>query len=126
MPLTPDEKDTLTALEHHLREDDPTLAAELARGPRSTRLSRAHVLLARRVALLMGALVVLAALAPVLADRFGTIGIGIVTALLAVTWLVTTARAGARGHDPAPPGRPRESRARLDRRRHPAPPSDRP
>jgi hypothetical protein len=30
MPLTPDEKDMLTALEHRLRTDDPALAAALA------------------------------------------------------------------------------------------------
>jgi hypothetical protein len=52
MSLTPDEKDALTALEHHLCEDDPTLAAELARGSRPPCLSGAHILLARRVALL--------------------------------------------------------------------------
>jgi Protein of unknown function (DUF3040) len=126
MPLTPEEKDALTELEQHLREDDPTLAAELARGPGHSTFDCAHVLLARRVAVLIGALVVLAVFAPVVADSFGTIGIGIVSVSLAVTWLLTTARAGARGHDLAPPARPRGSRGRLDRRRRAASPSDGP
>jgi hypothetical protein len=119
MSLTPDEKDALTALEHHLCKDAPTLAAELARGPRPPCVSGAHILLARRVALLMGALIVLAAFAPVVAERFGTVGIGIATALLAVTWLVTSARpTGA--HAPVP----REARARRNRGQGFASPSD--
>jgi len=73
MPLTPDEKQTLTALENQIREDDPALAAILAHGPRPPHSFRGYRLLARQVALLLAALVALAALAPAVADRFGAL-----------------------------------------------------
>lgn len=103
MPLTPDEKDTLDALEHRLREDDPALAAVLTHGPRPPRRSPGFLLLARQAALLLGALSVLAALGPGVADRFGVAGIGLLTASLIVPWLVMTARARASGSDPTTP-----------------------
>jgi hypothetical protein len=106
MPLTPDEKDMLTALEHQLRADDPALAAALAHGPRPPRRSRGHLLAARQIALLIGALSVLAALGSIVADRFGVVGVGVVTASLIVPWLVTSARAAAHRHDPVPAAEP--------------------
>lgn len=74
MPLTPDEKDTLTALEQQLRADDPALAAALARGLRPPRRSGGHILPVRQVGLLIGALFVLAALGQAVADRFESSG----------------------------------------------------
>jgi hypothetical protein len=109
MPLTPDERHLLIALEHQLREDDPALAAVLARGPRPPRWSRRDLLLARQIALLLGALLVLAVLGPVVADRFGTAGIGIITGSLIAPWLVSSARAGVRHVDPASGARPHGS-----------------
>lgn len=100
MPLTPDEKDTLTALERQLSTDDPALAAALAHGPRPLPRSRRYLLPARQVALLIGALSVLAVLGSIVADRFGVVGIGVVTASLIVPWLITSARAAAHRHDP--------------------------
>jgi hypothetical protein len=108
MPLTPDEKDTLTALERQLRTDDPTLAAALTHGPRPPRGSRVHLLLARQIALLIGALSVLAVLGSIVADRFGVVGIGVVTASLILPWLVMSARAASDHHTPLPTGWPRE------------------
>lgn len=116
MPLTPDEKDVLTALEHQLQTDDPALAAALAHGPRSPHRSHGHLLLpARQIALLIGALSVLAALGSIVADRFGVVGVGVVTASLIVPWLVASARAAARGHDPVSTAAPHESDGRDPR-----------
>ena len=89
MPLTPDEKDALIALERQLRGDDPALAATLARGPRP---GHAHALLARQIATLLGALLVLVGIGPFVADTFGIIGVGVVTSLVIVPWLVAAAR----------------------------------
>lgn len=109
MPLTPDEKDVLTALEHQLRTDDPALAATLAHGPRSPRRSHGYLLLpARQIALLIGALSVLAVLGSTVADRFGVVGVGVATASLILPWLVTSARAAADHHDSLPTARPSE------------------
>lgn len=109
MALTPDEKDTLTALEQQLRADDPALAAALARGLRPPRRLAGHILPARQVALLIGALFVLAAFGQAIADRFGVIGIGIITGSLIVPWLVTSDRAVSHGHNAVPTARPHES-----------------
>ncbi len=100
MPLTPDEKDTLTALERQLSTDDPALAAALANGPQPPPTSRRYLLLAPQIALLIGALSVLAVLGSIVADRLGVVGIGVVTASLIVPWLVTSARAAAYRPDP--------------------------
>ncbi len=115
MPLTPDEKDVLTALEHQLRTDDPALAAALAHGPRSPHRSHGHRVPARQIALLIGALSVLAALGSIVADRFGVVGIGVVTASLIVPWLVASARAAARRHDPVSTAAPHEPDGRDPR-----------
>ena len=100
MPLTPDEKDTLTALEHQLRADDPVLARALAHGPRPPRTPGGQVLRAREVALLIVALLVLAVFGPAVEDRSGALGLGVVTSLLIVPWLITSARAAAHRQDP--------------------------
>jgi hypothetical protein len=108
MPLTPDEKDRLTALEHQLSTDDPALAAALAHGPQPPHRSRGHLLLARQIALLIGALSVLAVLGSIVADRFGVVGIGVTTASLILPWLVTSARAASDRHNPLPTARLKE------------------
>lgn len=100
MPLTPDEKDTLTALEHQLRADDPVLARSLTRGPRPSRTPVGQLLRAREIALLIVALLVLAAFGPAVEDRSGALGLGLVTSLLIVPWLITSARAAAHRPDP--------------------------
>jgi hypothetical protein len=105
MPLTPAERANLTALEHQLRADDPALAASLAQGPRPPRTLRplgAPILRAREIALLLGALLVLAVLGPPVDDRFGALGLAVTTASLIVPWIIISARAGARRHDPVP------------------------
>jgi Flp pilus assembly protein TadB len=112
MPLTPAQKKVLSALEHQLHADDPALAAALAQGPRRPRRSRRSLLPARQIALLIGALCVLAALGSIVADRAGVVGIGVVTAALIVPWLVTSARAAAPRHDPASTAGPHESDGR--------------
>ena len=105
MPLTPDEKDTLTALEHQLRADDPALAAALAGGPRRVGRPHEQLLWARQIALLIGALLVLAMFGPVIADQFGTLALGVMTGSLIVPWLITSVRAGSHRPDPASPMR---------------------
>ena len=101
MPLTPDEKDTLTALEHQLRADDPVLARALTRGPRPPRTPGGHVLRAREIVLLIVALLVLAVFGSAVEDHAGALGLGAMTSLLIVPWLITSARAAAHRQDSA-------------------------
>jgi hypothetical protein len=93
VPLTPREKDALVALERQLRGDDPALATTLARGPRPR---HTHTLLTRQIATLLGALFVVVGIGPFAADKFGIIGVGVVTSLVIVPWLVAASRAAAR------------------------------
>lgn len=92
MALTPDEVKVLETIEAGLRAGDPALAAAFSAtrwsfpSERRSAPSRRHVL--HLVALLVG----LAAVSTRFAEQLGVVGLGVLTCVAVVPWLVCTAR----------------------------------
>ena len=94
MPLSPHEEEVLATLERELRAD-PELAAVLDSAPQSVPAGP-PVLLRRQVVFLVAVLAGLAAVAAVAAEQLGTVGLGALTCVATVPWLVATTRSADR------------------------------
>lgn len=101
MPLSPREQRILAGIENRLGESDPALTAAFARARLRSAFWQWYPLSARHTWLLIVALLTLIALSP-LALHLGPAGVGVLTALLIVPWLVSAARVGRRDGDDAP------------------------
>jgi hypothetical protein len=102
MPLSPREQRILAGIENDLGEADPALTAAFARARLRSAFWRRYPLSACHTCLLIVALLALIVLNP-LALQLGPAGVGILTAVLIVPWLVSASRAGRRDSDDAPP-----------------------
>lgn len=94
MSLSPHELEVLARIEEELRDEDPALVSALSRTPLpspTTSTFRSPVSV-RQVLLLLGALTILTALAAVLAEQLGVLGLAALTLAAIVPWLVVTAR----------------------------------
>jgi hypothetical protein len=100
MPLSPREQRILAGMENELGEADPALTAAFARARLRSSFWR-YPLSARHTCLLIVALLAQIVLSP-LALQLGPAGVGILTALLIVPWLVSASQAGRRDGDDAP------------------------
>lgn len=99
MALSPREEKILAGIEDQLGQKDPALAATFARTrlPSSSArrcLPRWFPLSAAHTGLLVLVLLVLVVAHP-LAIELGPAGVGLLTAVLVVPWMVSAARAGA-------------------------------
>lgn len=101
MSLAPREQRILAGIENELGETDPALTAAFARARLRSSTWQRFPLSARHMWLLIVALLAQIVLAPV-ALQLGPAGVGILTALLIVPWLVSASRAGRRDGDGAP------------------------
>jgi hypothetical protein len=101
MPLSPRELRILAGIENELGESDPALTAAFARARLRSSFWQWYPLSARHTCLLIVALLAQIVLSP-LALQLGPAGVGILTALLIVPWLVSASQAGRRDGDDAP------------------------
>jgi hypothetical protein len=101
MPLSPREQRLLAGIENNLGESDPALTATLTRARLRSSFWQRYPLSARHTCLLLVALLAQIVLSP-LALQLGPAGLGMLTALLIVPWLVSASRAGRRNGDDAP------------------------
>jgi hypothetical protein len=101
MPLSPREQRILAGIEIELGEADPALTAAFARARLRSSFWQWYPLSARHTCLLIVALLAQIVLSP-LALQLGPAGVGILTVLLVVPWLVSASRAVRRDGDDAP------------------------
>lgn len=93
MPLSPHEERVLAGVEEQLRADAPELAAALGAGPRTRPAPPVRPWLVLVLALALAGLAVVGTVA---GDRLGPAGLAVVTAVVAVPWLVAAARSARR------------------------------
>jgi hypothetical protein len=98
MPLSPREQRILAGIENELGAADPALTAAFARAALRSSFWQRYPLSARHTCLLIVALLTLIVLNP-LALQLGAAGVGILTVLLIVPWLVNASRAALRDGD---------------------------
>jgi hypothetical protein len=110
MSLAPREQRILAGIENELGETDPALTAAFARARLRSSFWQRFPLSARHTCLLIVALLALIVLSP-RALQLGPAGVGILTALLIVPWLVSASR-GRRDGDDAPRTPPHGSAGR--------------
>ena len=93
MPLSPYEMKVLATIEEELRDEDPALAAlsRTSLSSFSTFSPRSPLSIGQGL-LLLGALIGLAAVCTVFAERLGVVGLAVLTCVAVVPWLVATAR----------------------------------
>ena len=101
MPLSPREQRILAGIANELGEADPGFTAEFTRARLRSSLWQRYPLSARHTCLLIVALLAQIVFNP-LALQLGAAGVGILTALLIVPWLVSASRARRRDGDDAP------------------------
>ena len=106
MPLSPREQRILTGIENELGEKDPALAATFTRAPLPASSWRRFPLSAVHTCLLIAALLTLVVLHP-LALKLGAAGLGILTGVLILPWLVSASRAAERRFGTNGPRAPR-------------------
>ena len=123
MPLSPYETRILKRIEEDLRTDDPNLAAALSaptppvrRGP--------SMPLARRALGLVAVLIGLAAVSTFFGERLGVAGLGMLTCIVVMPWLVGAMRAGEKQKRTTEPTRESTS-AGLDKQGTVEPPPTR-
>jgi DUF3040 family protein len=109
MPLSPREQRILAGIENRLGESDPALTATFARSRLRSAFWQWYPLSARGTWLLVAALLALVVLSP-LALQLGPVGLGLLTAVLIVPWLVSVSCADRRDGDD-PPRTPRPGSA---------------
>ena len=90
MPLSPNETTILKTIEEDLRTADPALAALLSGSQQPT--ARGPSMLLRPTLGLFAVLVTLVVVATFFADRLGALGLGVLTCVVVVPWLVVAAR----------------------------------
>ncbi len=113
MALSPHEEKVLATLERELRTEDPALAAVLSRALPSSFPAHPFLLPIRHVLCLTAALVCLIAVGAFFGDQLGVLGMGALTYVAVVPWLVGAARsAGRRRSTAAEPGTQRNTARR--------------
>ena len=104
MPLSPNETRILQTIEQDLRTEDPALAAVLSGSPQSS--ARGPWMLLLRPALgLSAVLVTLVVAATIFADQLGALGLGVLTCIVVVPWLVAATRSTEERQRVAEPAR---------------------
>lgn len=94
MPLSPHEIEILDRLEEDLRVDDPTTAAAASAPPRL--FAPGSALLVRHALGLFAVLISLVVASTVFAEQLGALGLGVLTCLTVVPWLIGATRSAER------------------------------
>jgi DUF3040 family protein len=96
MALSPPEEGVLTAIENQIHVEDPKFAAALGRAPSPPFRESSSPLSSRHLFQLLAVLAGVVAVAAFFAEQLGIIGVGVLTCIAVVPWLVGTARSVGR------------------------------
>jgi hypothetical protein len=124
MPLSPYETRILARIEEDLRTDDPHLAAAL-RAPAQPVRRGPSMLSARRALGLVAVLIGLAVVSTIFGERLGVVGLGMLTSIAVVPWLVGATRAAEKQERTTEPTREITSAARDEQGTMEPPPTRR-